>query len=507
MKSADNINNLFKNSNITVDDEFDEKILNNAVSALPHQVKFDRTLWSIIMHSRITKPLAAAIIIIAGLIFFNTTNSTLYAQVIKAMEKAQTVHATNYHLQEATMVKATEIWYKRDVGYKLAWQHNGAENLLIDNGQSRWRYQQGQNFAVKSKSISIESLPREITETSRYLDRCIKDKDRIDIIGGAPCQVYVGSYPDKPDSTRLLFWVDENMQLRRFEEKVLENNTWKTIEHGNIEYNIDMDISVFMPDFGSKVEIVDTVKILDDYFSLEKAILTQEEMGLVFAVHEIQRCQNDLIFTVSSLRPTKETVLAIESKDALAWNYGDYQLGSSYQRLANGQSTSYSPVRLAWFYCNGLVIQWTIFLPQGFDAGQVDQIRLELYYLYTNGKLAKKRKEAGLSDRERFNPIATLPLPANSVELESQLNKTYSLIQLLEPLQAEIHLELMSVPFTDEEMEAFVKDKPDDGITKMWKAGDKRSRLYHGQSKKPSQISFEGWLEDRLADIEKYHKQ
>jgi hypothetical protein len=469
----------------------------------PIYISFVRRIF---MRNPILKFSAAAMILIALLILYSTTNSTLYAQVIKAMKKAQTVHATNYHLQEANMVKTGEIWYKRNIGYKIVWQHNGADNLLIDDGQSRWEYQQGQNIAVKSKSISTESLPREITETSRYLDRCIKDKDRIDIISGAPCQVYVGSYPDKPDSTRLLFWVDESLRLRRFEEKVLENNAWKTIERGDIDYDMNIDISVFKPDFGSEVEIVDSAKILDDYFSLEKPIFAKEEMGLVFAVHEIQKCQNDFIVTVSSLRPTEETKREIASCDPLAKNYGDYQFGSGYQRLEDREGTSYIPIRLARFYCNGLDIQWTFFIPQGFEAGQVDHLKLELYYLYTCGKLAEKRKKSGLSDRERFNPIAILPLPNNSVSLESQLNKTYNLIKLLELIRAEIQLELMSVPFTDEEMDTFTKDRPDDGITKMWKAGNRDSRLFHAQSKKPSQISFDNWLKDRLTEIEKYRK-
>jgi hypothetical protein len=129
---------------------------------------------------------------------------------------------------------------------------------------------------------------------------------------------------------------------------------------------------------------------------------------------------------------------------------------------------------------------------------------MELYYLYTCGKMQKNRMEAGLPDRNRFKPIAVLPLPDTSVNLETQLKKTYDCIKLLEPMTAEKHLQLTPVPFTDEEMEEQIKQMPNDGITKQWKAGDKTSRLYHGQTKKPSQIDFDEWLEDRLAYIEQY---
>jgi len=66
MKPADNINNLFKNSKITVGSNVDKKIINKAANALPRQaIQPDRNIWSIIMHSKITKPLAAAIVLIA----------------------------------------------------------------------------------------------------------------------------------------------------------------------------------------------------------------------------------------------------------------------------------------------------------------------------------------------------------------------------------------------------------------------------------------------------------
>ena len=485
------------------------KMLDQQSKSKPSKPNFRPDIWSRIMKSKITKSAAAAIIIVAGLIFFNTANSSLYAQVVKAMEKTRTIHAIGYSLQEGKMVKATEIWYERNVGYKMVWQHKGSEKLMIDDGQTLWNYQQGHDFAVKSKSISTERLPKEFTETSRYLDKCTKDPDKIDMIDGHPCQVYIGSYPDKPNSTRLIFWIDENLRPRRFEEKVLENDTWKVIEHVDIEYDVDMDISTFKPDFGSHVEIIHEGKILDENFSLEKAIFTKEEMGLIFAVHEVQRCQNDLIFTVTSLRPNQNLNEKFASRGITAWNYGDYQFGSSYERLGLNTHRSYSPIEMAWFYRNGLVIRWTVFIPHGFEPGQVDKIKLELYYLYARGDWAAKRKADGLEDRIRISPIATLPLPDESVNLESQLNKTYNHIKLLEPMVAEKHLQLKPIPFTDEEMEEYIKELPNSGETIKYRTGDRsdKARMLHGKTLKASQISFDSWLEDRLACIKKSQNQ
>jgi hypothetical protein len=458
--------------------------------------------------NRITKLSAAAVIIIGLLVFYNTSNSTLYAQAVKAMQKAKTVHCTGYGLKNGQMVKANEMWYKRNVGYKMIWNQKDIEKLMIDDGQHRWQYQTGQDFAVKSKSVTTEQLPREITETSRYLDKCVKEQGRTELIDGFICQVYIGSYPEKEDTTRLIFWVDENMRPRKFEEKILENDVWKMIERVNIEYDKEINIAVFKPEFGSNVEIIQGDKVLDESFSLDNAIFTQEDMSLIFAVHEVRKCQSDVIFTVTSLRPNQTLSGRFISKGITAWNYGDYQFGPCYERLdKKGKATSYSPVKLAWFYRDGLLIQWTVFIPRGFEPGQVNSIKLELYYLYASGSWGAERIEKGLSDRLRFNPIATLPLPDNTVSLESQLTKTYNYMKLLEPMQAEKHLQLKSIPFTDEEMEQWCKDHPDSGIAKSYRSSNGSRRLLLSQSKSASQISYEDWSKDIQEIINKHQNR
>ncbi|MHC4292271.1 MAG: hypothetical protein ACYSTR_08690, partial [Planctomycetota bacterium] len=82
MKPADNINNLFEKSKITVGKDVDKKILNTAASALPRRTNADRNRWSIIMHSKITKPIAAAIIVVAVLTIpslLDNSDGKLYA--------------------------------------------------------------------------------------------------------------------------------------------------------------------------------------------------------------------------------------------------------------------------------------------------------------------------------------------------------------------------------------------------------------------------------------------
>lgn len=97
MKPAGNINNLFENSKITVGGEVDKKILNEAMSALPHQAtQPDTNIWSIIMHSKITKTAIAAglILMIYWLTLSDKGVPQAYAidQTLEAMNTINSVH-------------------------------------------------------------------------------------------------------------------------------------------------------------------------------------------------------------------------------------------------------------------------------------------------------------------------------------------------------------------------------------------------------------------------------
>lgn len=505
MRPTDNIDQLIKKLQLKASANLDARVhgdIDRALATPPRSESADAkpNRWRIIMKSRIMKLAAAAGVVLALLLVFNNAESTLYAQVIASMKKARTVHALGYALQNGRMEKVSEIWYVRGAGIKTVWKHDGSERVVIDNGQWRWEYGQDSRFAVRNKSLGVEGLPAEITEPSRYLDECVRDRAGDMLVDGVACELYVGSYADKPDTTRLMFWISQERRPRRFEERVLENGTWKTIEIGQVEYDIDFDSSVFEPNFGPGVDVVSGDKTLDAYFPLDSAVFREEQMGLVFAVHEIKKCRDDLIFAVTSLRPSEETLKEIKCEDPRARNYGDYQFGSSWKRI-DGRETSYRPISLGWIYDGGLTVRWTVFVPNGFEAGHVSQCELDLDYLYTEGKLAAKRREAGLPDRQRFKPIATLQLANEAASLDDLVGQVYDVVKSLEPIVAEEHLELRSIPFTDAEMEAFIKRVPADGIAKEWKAGNKDVRLWHGQSKKPSQIDKDDWSAERLRYI------
>lgn len=106
MKSADNIKNLFKNSRITVGQHVDKKILDKAASALPQQAtQPDRSTWSIIMHSKITKfsGIAAAIIIIAVLTGIYQLTGSIDGASVAFAEVLEHINSFSYKFDLTTV--------------------------------------------------------------------------------------------------------------------------------------------------------------------------------------------------------------------------------------------------------------------------------------------------------------------------------------------------------------------------------------------------------------------
>ncbi len=97
MTPAENIDKLFKNSNATVGQKVDEKILNDALGALPDkQSGANKNIWRLIMHSKITKIAVAAgvILMVYWLTLSDNGISRTYAidQTLEAMNTIKSVH-------------------------------------------------------------------------------------------------------------------------------------------------------------------------------------------------------------------------------------------------------------------------------------------------------------------------------------------------------------------------------------------------------------------------------
>jgi outer membrane lipoprotein-sorting protein len=102
MNSAEKIKKLFAKSDVTVDSKVDDRIINDALTAID---KFEKTepvsaepnIWRMITKNRITKLAAAAVIIVLvslGIFLMNKSLPSAYAleQTLKALQSIATVH-------------------------------------------------------------------------------------------------------------------------------------------------------------------------------------------------------------------------------------------------------------------------------------------------------------------------------------------------------------------------------------------------------------------------------
>ena len=448
MRPADDIKKLFEEVPIEIDRRRDETILNKVLDAQAKAIEkrsaLDRqSAWRIIMKSRMMQLTTAAVFIIGIFLFFDNGQKTLYAQVVKAIENAKTIHVITEGLKDGQWSKNSEVWYGSNNGIvETSWNNGERTDIRIDNGQYMWTHRSGNNFAKRSKSIDPIGVAKKILNTEKFKKEAIREPSEDKTVDSIHCFAYILSNPE--DTWRMISWLDENSRVRGWEKmRLLENGQWEKYRIGEVIYNIELNPKIFLPDFGEDIEIFDVAKKLDA-FGLDEALFVREELGMIFAIHELGRCNEGLIFTVSSIRPAdgwRETAQA-ESGRLGVWHYGTFQFGSSWKRLDDySRGRSYQPIKMAEVYQADLQVQWTLFLPQGFELESDGKCEFEVY-MYTHGALSKKMEASGLPIRKRFKPMAILDLPKESIALDKVLSEVYSTVSELEPFVANDRLML-----------------------------------------------------------------
>lgn len=511
MRPAENIKQSIKKLNITASPELHDRVLGSLLNTMeestkqPSAAKQSNT-WRMVMKGRFITLSLAAIIMIGVIAFFiviGNSQKTLYAQVMTALEKTNTCYVVGNRLRDGRWEKGIEAWYLHNAGVvEETWRDNKLLSKRIDNGQFMWLYRPGNNLVTRSESLDPLGVVANILDVRKITERVIVDPDNDKVVDGERYFAYVSSKEE--DTHQILFWLDEMKRLREWEKRhVADNGQWQTYRAGRVEYNIEVESRIFAADFGPDVRIVELDKILDEYFSLDKAIFVREELGLVFAVHELKRCQGDLIYAVCSIRPTGLTRKKVKSSGPRVLDYGSFAVGNAWRHLDDyGRGRSFGPIRLAHAYHAGLDVRWVLFFPQGFEPEGPKECEFEIY-LSTHGNLRKERTKDGLTIEQNFKSIAILPLPEEQVALQEVMDDTYYAIMELEPFVGSTILSqnLQHVPYTDDEMDTLVQKVPLSPAAKKWLSGDKSVRLSH---KLPtSEIAKEDWIADRLDHLQK----
>ncbi len=463
------------------------------------ETKKTKSIWRIIMKTRIRKLTSAAAVIIIGIFFFfGNSHETLYAQVMKGLKSALTVHVFGESLRNGQWEKGMEAWYDRDIGVvEEHWRDDTLSSKRIDNGTHSWQYQHTSNLVKRSKSLDPMGVVADVLDVREITEKAIRDPGNDKVVNGERYFAYMHSNEESTNQLRV--WLDEAKRVRSVEKShVVDSGQWETYRVAKVEYDVEINPEIFSPEFGPDVRIVEVDTVLDEYFGLDMTIFTKEALGFIFAIHELKRCEDNLIFTICSIRPTDATRKKVKSSGLAVWDYGSFSVGNAWRRLDDyGRGRSFVPTTLAHLYHAGLEVQWLLFSPQGFEPEGPKECEFEIY-ISTTHKHREERTKDGLPIKQNFKSMAILGLPQEQTALQQVMDDTYSTIMELEPLVAfdRLSQKLQLVPFTDKEMDTWAQKVPMSPASKKWFSGDKSWRRSHELPS--SKISEEDWVKDRM---------
>ena len=390
-----------------------------------HTVK----VWRTIMKSRISKLAAAAVVVIAVFLLFDRT-PTLYAQIMEVLEDTQTVHLVGENLIDGQLTTDTEVWYDRDKGIVRTFWHEGQKSsILIDDGKHMWYYSKLNDVVTRSKSRrdSIDIIEK-LLEINNFKSGVDRDPDNDKIIDGIMCKAYVFSSTQKSKIAR--FWIDESKRVRIYEKAQLGGDgQWHKISICRAEYNIPIEPNIFVPDFGSSAKKIHVDKSIEEKFDLGKAVFSKETDGLIFAVHELKKCENNMTYIVCSIRPTEE----IRHK-AKTYGLTTARMFGYFDWLPLSKAEQYYPIRLLEMYHDGLLVRWNLMVPRTSLSEKTDEFEVGICIKY-EGRLANKREQENMPTEVIFDPICVLPFEKQQLLLEKAITDTYSEYERLQPLE------------------------------------------------------------------------
>lgn len=429
---------------------------------------------------------AAAILLLVGVTTFLTNRPrSLYARVIKTLENTRTIHAVLNVPRDGDWITAAEIWYERGKGVVEQETRRDVTRIRLDNGVYQWVYSSDTNTARKTESRDPIGVVKELFDPQEFERAFLAPAEGVKTVDGIECRVYSHTNPDR--TWKMEVWLDENEMLVRGwkKQRLNDKGEWEDYKSTRVEYDVPIDPSRFSPHFGADVTVVEAGKLLlenlnaADYtldkYALEKAISVREVLGLNFAVHEVVRCEGDIVYTVCSIRPTEESLTRINGDRSSA--VGDFTFLASREQPEDGEPRWYAPCTFAYLQHGDLYIQWSILILKGSWPEKIEECDLDAY-IHTRGLLEQSLAAEGEKTYKRVRSLSVLALPEGSTPLAEVISK--------------VHTETLALGQTADEVRLCRASKPVPG-----KEGS-RSRLLM----KPSELSRPEFEADCFAEIE-----
>lgn len=302
-----------------------------------------------------------------------STGSVLYAQVKEALSQVQSIHqVVSVQTNEDDLHQVSETWFARGQGFAVI-----REDLIrIDNGTYFWNHRPGSGTASRTKSMGTDALLDQALnireELERQCERFAEGDRSIDRVEHA-CYRLTFHGPGQPadlsvldfDKRRTLIFIDPKTLPTRIESQEQVDGKWKTTVVRTWEYDAPIDPTVFQPNFGDGVRVIDTDTAFERLTNVENSVHTEQRDGLIYTIHQAKRFKNGGLMIMSSVRGTDETLRkypltrrriqpGLYITDGPATNHNASRQGSGHFRLSLAKANH-----------QGIDVEWRMIVPRG----------------------------------------------------------------------------------------------------------------------------------------------
>ena len=323
--------------------------------------------------------IAAALALLAALWWLVApSDNSLYAQALKALANAHTIHRTYKAIPSEGQAPqlVIESWCERNVGFRA----NMPDEISLGNQRHLWTYRKKDNLVFRSDSPNInELIDRELD-----LKRMLEDLKQLDfqrypegdaMAGGRRLTAYLlnhkGNVADprtNDGKSRGVVLLDPQMRIVRTRQEVQSGGVWVPKVLIELEYDVPVDQALFEPDFGDNVKIVDATAAFDELTDLDKALYREERRGIIFAIHALKRFGNDRVLVVSSVRGSPEILKKYPLKPRSLGIGRYFTDGPATNLNISPQGDGYFRIDLAGVGYQGTDVCWWVLVPRGTNA-------------------------------------------------------------------------------------------------------------------------------------------
>ncbi|MGE5610402.1 MAG: hypothetical protein ACM359_14210 [Bacillota bacterium] len=371
------------------------------------------------------------------------SSTPLYAQVDQALKEVRTLHAVAYVRDNGQWAQKGEIWYELGVGIAVAEKRAGRLHRTVDDGKTLVQQVEGEQPISEPSKLDFHSMMTEALNLGAFRDNVDRDPSGDRPIQGTPCKSFLSLELRQQGREGHRFWIDTNNWVRRMERGVFREGQWQPNSALEVAYDVPIDRSHFKVDLSGQ-KVIEPQRARDALLSLDGALFKTEKMGLIFAVHQVKRCEGNLIFTLCSIRPSVETRKQYgRSRWGIYQQLCDYQLDGSWKRI-NGEERWYQPCHLASLDPNelsaeGIYAGWWLLIPKGVWREKVQTWEVGVN-VYCNGPLGEDLQKQGKPWHGTYRDLASLPLPDAETSLQNLVDNLHADAKTLSTPISMVHL-------------------------------------------------------------------